>query len=374
MRSPGSVRRGGARLLTVALLLLCVTACSPIYVLRAGYEEAKILSRRKSIAGLVADTTTPPVRREKLRLVLEAREFASVQLGLDAGDSYTTFSQLDSDTLALVVSAAHRDRFEAFTWWFPIVGHVPYKGYFSERQARAAIEDLEARGLDTYLRPTSAFSTLGWFNDPLVSSLLRYDSVSLAGTVIHELTHNTVYLPGRAMFNESFAEFVGGRGAVEFFCGDGKEGSESCRRAAAAWRDELIFAGFLDALVGELGDLYARQDLSTEEKLQRREEIFADALRRFDTEIQPRFELVRYDSFLRIPLNNATLLSRRLYYHRLDLFEAVHERLGGDLRRTIDLTLASVRERPDDPYAAVERLLRVLDPDPAALAVGADDR
>ena len=91
------------------------------------------------------------------------------------------------------------------------------------------------------------------------------------------------------------------------------------------------------------------------------------ALLRFETEVQPRFELVRYDSFLRIPLNNATLLSRRLYYHRLELFEALYARLGGDLRRTIDLTLASVRERPDDPYAAVERLLRALEPDSAVV-------
>ena len=336
-------------------------------MLRAGYEEAKILSRRQSIARLVADTATPPERRDKLRLVLEAREFAGGALGLDVGDSYTTFSQLDSDTLALVVSAAYRDRFEPYTWWFPIVGRVPYKGYFSERQARAALADLEAQGLDTYLRPTSAFSTLGWFNDPLVSALLRYDRVSLAGTVIHELTHNTVYLPGRAMFNESFAEFVGGRGAVEFFCGSGAGDTEDCRRASAAWRDELIFGAFIDSLVGELGDLYARADLSTDEKLARREEIFSDALVRFETEVQPRFELVRYDSFLRIPLNNATLLSRRLYYHRLDLFEELHRLLGDDLRTTIEVTLASVRERPDDPYAAVERLVGVLAAAPAAV-------
>lgn len=350
----------GCRTAILALVVMAVGACSPFYVLRAGYEEAKILSRRQSIAKLVSDSTTPAPTRDKLRLVVEARSFAVDSLGLDAGDSYTTFSQLDSDTLALVVSAAYRDRFEPYTWWFPIVGHVPYKGYFSESSAREAMRDLEEKGLDTYLRPTSAFSTLGWFNDPLVSPLLRYDSVTLAGTVIHELTHNTIYLPGQAMFNESLAEFVGGRGAIAFFCDRYGEGSGECAEARAGWADELVFGRFLDGLISELDSLYGRPDLDTAQKLSRREEIFRGARETFLREVQPRFERASYGSFLTTPLNNATLLSRRLYYHRLDLFETLHQRMGGDLRRTLEVILASARARDADPYAAVERLVRAM--------------
>jgi predicted aminopeptidase len=358
---PISGRLAAGRLL-LAVILLALGGCSPIYVLRAGYEEAKILSRRKPIAALVADSTTPPATREKLRLVLAARSFAVDSLGLDAGESYTTFSQLDSDTLALIVSAAYPDRFEAYTWWFPIVGRVPYKGYFSERKAREAMQNLEEKGFDTYLRPTSAFSTLGWFNDPLVSPLLRYDSVSLAGTVVHELTHNTIYLSGQAMFNESLAEFVGGRGAIAFFCGGEGEASPACEQARSGWHDELIFAAFLDGLVTELDEIYGRADLATSEKLARREEVFERARTTFTEQIQPRFQIASYGSFLRVPLNNATLLSRRLYYHRLDLFEELFHRMGGDLRRTLEVILASAQERQDDPYAAVERLVRSMEP------------
>ena len=140
-------RRGASprRPLAFLFLLLALAAgCSPLYVLRAGYEEAKILSRRTSIARLVGDSDTPPATREKLRLVLEARTFAVDSLGLEAGDSYTTFSQLDSDTLALIVSAAHRDRFEPYTWWFPIVGHVPYKGFFDFDAAPEAYRYLKS--------------------------------------------------------------------------------------------------------------------------------------------------------------------------------------------------------------------------------------
>lgn len=346
------------RWLATLLLTLTLAACSPLYVLRAGYEEAKILARRQSIAKLVADSTTAPATRGKLGLVLEARAYAEEVLDLEVGDSYTTFSQLDSDTLALILSAAHKDRFEAYTWWFPIVGHVPYKGYFSESGARRAAESLEEKGFDTYIRPTSAFSTLGWFNDPLVSPLLRYDSVSLGGTVIHELLHNSMYLAGQAAFNESFAEFVGGRGGAEFFCDRYGERSGLCARATAAWEDELVFGGFLDALVDELETLYGDSALTRDQKLARREEVFQRGRERFTSDVQPRLQALSYRSFIEQPLNNATLISRRLYYHRLDLFERVFVATDGDMPRTIRRIIDAAEAGKDDPYGAVEALLR----------------
>ena len=242
---------------SVGALALLLGGCSPFFILRAGYEEAKILSRRQSISRLVEDPRTEPTRRAKLALVLRVRDFAADSLGLDAGRSYTTFSQLDSDTLALVLSAARKDRFEAYTWWFPIVGRVPYRAFFSESGAAEAVRDLEGKGYDAYVRPTAAFSTLGWFADPLVSPLLRYDSISLANTVVHELLHNTIYLSGQAVFNESLATFVGARGAIEFFCLVEPD-PRLCATARGAWRDELLFGRYLTELVEELDFLYAR--------------------------------------------------------------------------------------------------------------------
>ncbi|CAN5295980.1 aminopeptidase [soil metagenome] len=341
------------RYLSLLLLVLLTAACSPGYVLRAGYEEAKILRRRQPITRLVADPRTPPEQRAKLGLVLEARAFAERELKLDVGDSYTTFSQLDSDTLALVLSAAHQDRFAPHTWWFPIVGRVPYKGFFSEARARREIAKLEQRGLDTYLRPTSAFSTLGWFNDPLVSSLLRYDSVSLANTVVHELFHNTLYVPGQAAFNESLANFVGSRGAIQFFCA---RDTRLCEQARNEWQDELLFGGFLSEVVRELEALYARTDLDRAGKLVAREEVFTRARRMFAEEIRPRFQGRGVGSFERLPLNNATLISRRLYYQRLDLFEQVFARNQHNLQHTIT-QIVGVSKGSRDPYAAVEQLI-----------------
>lgn len=341
----------------LALLLVAgLGACSPLYVLRAGYEEAKILARRQPIEKLVADPATPPETRDKLALVLEARRFAAEQLALDAGESYTTFSQLDSDTLALVLSAVRKDRFEPHTWWFPIVGHVPYKGFFSESKARRELRKLDERGYDTSLRPTSAFSTLGWFNDPMVSPLLRYDSVALANTVIHELFHNTMYLSGQAAFNESAANFAGGQGAIAFFCGDGGEASDLCERARAEWRDDLLFGRFLNQLVDDLQAVYTRQDLGFEEKIARREVIFSQAKTTFADSVRPQLSASTFSAFDRNPLNNATLIGRRLYYRRLELFEEVLTRYRGDLQRTLD-AIVSVTRGSDEPYAALEEWL-----------------
>ncbi len=331
-------------------------ACSPLYVLRAGYEEAKILARRQPIEKLVADPATPPATRDKLALVLEARHFAAEEPALTAGESYTTFSQLDSDTLALVLSAVRKDRFEPHTWWFPIVGHVPYKGFFSESKARRELRKLDERGYDTYLRPTSAFSTLGWFNDPMVSPLLRYDSVALANTVIHELFHNTMYLSGQAAFNESAANFAGGQGAIAFFCRAGTEATELCERSRAEWRDDLLFGRFLNQLVDDLQAVYSQQDLDFSEKLARREVIFSRAKTTFADSVRPQLSASTFAAFDRNPLNNATLIGRRLYYRRLDLFEEVLARYRGDLRRTLDAIIAVTRGS-DDPYAALEAWL-----------------
>jgi len=346
-----------ARVFALLAIGAVCASCSPGYVLRGAWEEGKILGRRRPITQVIADRRTEPETRRKLQLVLTARGFARDSLGLRTGESYTLFSEKKSDTLATVLSAAYKDRFRARLWWFPIVGSVPYKGFFHEEDARREAARLEAEGFDTYMRPTSAFSTLGWFNDPVLSTLLRYPDVDLANTVIHELLHNTYFAPGKISFNESLANFVGARGAIELFCGRDGPDAPTCRRARDEWDDDLVFGFFMVELIHDLESLYARTDLTREQKLALREDVFARAQRRFAEEVRPRLKVATFASFTREPLNNATLISRRIYYDRLDLFERVYDSRGGDLRRTIADITAAARASKGDPYAGVERLL-----------------
>ncbi|MCL7982653.1 MAG: aminopeptidase, partial [marine benthic group bacterium] len=267
--------RISGRLPAAFLLSMLVTGCSPEYVLRGGWEELKILTDMRPIEEVVADPATDEETRQKLLLVRDARVYAERRLGLDAGTSFRNFARLDGDTLVLVVSAAPEFELRWKTWWFPIVGDVPYKGFFHFDDARKEAARLEAEGYDVYLRPSAAFSTLGWLPDPVLSTSLAEDSIGLVETVIHEITHTTFYPKGEARFNESFANFVGWRGAIEFFC-DGLADAERCATAEGRWRDLRTFGEFFNSVVEPLEALYA-SGLSETEMRAEKQEILDEA-------------------------------------------------------------------------------------------------
>ena len=346
--------RAARKLATPVLVLAGATACSPGYVMRAGWEEAKILSRRQPIHRAVRDTTTPPSLRAKLQLVRNARDYADRVLGLAPGESFTSFVQLSRDTLALNISAAPEFELRWKTWWFPIVGRVPYKGYFDADRALREARRLREAGYDVSVRPVSAFSTLGWLPDPVMSTTLRLDSVALVETVIHEITHSTFFPPGQARFNESLANFVGHRGAIAFFC-DALRDEAACERAEARWHDTRVFGRFFESLVGPLRELYAAE-LAAGEKRARKREAFREAARAFREEVRPRLRAGTYGDLDPERLDNAWVLSRLLYYSRLDDFEELHRRRGGNLA-ALFADLASAARETGDPWRALDRLL-----------------
>ncbi len=342
----------GVVLAIVFALSLSPTAC---YLSRGAWEEGKILSRRQPIAEMVSDPGVAPAERRKLKIVLAARTYARDSIRLRAKDSFTSFSRLDKDTLVLVLSAAYRDRLELYTWWFPIVGRVPYKGYFDFDAARRTAKKFYEDGYDVSLRPSDAFSTLGWFNDPLLSTSLRRDSVDLVNTVIHELTHNTFYAPGKTAFNESFASFVGARGAAAFFRSRGHPAAAA--RVDAGWEDEKLLGDFWTGLTRTLDSAYAAHPDSREARILVRDTVYQRARARLIAEIGPRLRTVSRLYAERVPLDNASLLARRVYAKDLDLFDKIYEREGRNLRRTVARVIALAKSDKADPYRAVRRWL-----------------
>ena len=342
--------------LTIGVVLFLALTPMGCYLSRAGWEEARILAGRQEIARLVDDRQTDEATRRKLKLVLAARSFARDSIGLDVGESFTTYSRLRRDTLVLVLSAAYRDRLEPHTWWFPVVGRVPYKGFFDFGAAQAAARDLEARGLDTYLRPSAAFSTLGWFNDPLLSTTLRYDSLDLANTVIHEVTHNTFYAPGQAVFNESFATFVGAHGAEWFFRAAGD--TTRARIATEDWEDDKLLGRFWTSLWDDLDSAYRAHPESREARLAVRDTIYARARRVLIDSVGPQLRRIDPRALPHVQLDNAALLARRIYLTDLDAFERVYDAEGRDLRRAIARVMTLAKRRPADPYAELRSWVR----------------
>lgn len=347
-------------LAALALVLMAYLVVAPTgrYLLRAGFEEAKILSRRTPIIEIVANPATPSSLKSKLSLVLAARAFAHDSLGLATGQSFTTFSALDRDTLVLVLSGAYRDKLKSYTWWFPVVGRVPYKGYFDFAEARRQEQGLAARGFDARLGAASAFSTLGWFNDPLLPTTLSGDSLTLSNTVIHELTHNTFYAPGGAVFNESFANFVGSRGAERFFRSRGQPAVAA--EVRARWGDERILGRFWASLYAKIDSAFTAhpgdEPARVAERIALRDSIYAEARQHLIHEIGPQLRTISLRALERTRFDNAMLMSRRVYLTDLDAFDAVLARNSGDLRRTIRDIITAAKSDKDNPFDAVKRL------------------
>ena len=339
---------GGVLLLAFAYLILDPTGR---YLIRAAAAEGKILAGRRRIIALVADSTTNPKIASKLRLVLSARAFAAESIGLRAKESFTTYTQLDRDTLVLVLSGAYRDKLASYTWWFPIVGRVPYKGYFDFAKAKDAAKALEHDGFDVYLRPSPAFSTLGFFNDPLLSTSLGADTLDLANTVIHELTHNTFYASGQAVFNESFASFVGSRGSAWFFRSRGSPAAAD--QCDARWSDDKILARFWAQLYKSVDSAFNALPSDSRARLRARDTLYAEARRRLVTEIGPQLKTINPKALERLRLDNAALLAHRIYSTDLDLFDAVWASENGDLRATIARIIVLAKSRPKDPFGAL---------------------
>jgi len=342
----------GSQRWLLGVLAFLVAGCSPLYVLQAAYGEAKILWRREPFASVLARDDLDPEWRRKIMLVEEARAFAT-GLGLDVGGSFGSLSYVDAEDTVFVVTAAKQTALEPYVWWFPIVGRLPYKGFFDPERAKQEARRIEAEGYDTLVRPAAAFSTLGWFDDPLLRHVLDSDAVFLVDLVLHETYHRTFFLKGAgaSAFNESVASFVGHRGALEFFAARGGDAA-LVREAEVRWADARRFATFMRGLVARLEALYAGSD--TADILEAREQVFAEARAEFDA--LP-FDGKRYASFTDRPLDNAVVLHYRMYASDLDVFEQLWQVAGG-LRPALDRIEAAAQATPDSPLAGVRAALR----------------
>lgn len=346
------------RALSLVLIALAplLGGCQVTYLVKSAYHQVALLGSRVPLEKALEDSRLSEDQKQKLRLAMEAIEFAENDLGLKRTDNYRTYVHLDRPYVTYVVNAAHRQELKAYRWWFPVVGSMPYKGYFNPDGAKSEAESMRRRGYDAYVRGVSAYSTLGWFSDPLLSSMLRYKNFDLVETVIHETVHATIYIKGHADFNERLAVFIGRKGAEEFY--KKKEGPDSptLRLIRDDLADQKTFIDFMAKELKSLEGWYTeRKDvhIPEEERRARLNEITA----RFKSEVRPKLLLAdSYRSFENEELNNATLLNYRLYFESLDNFEAAFKNLGGDFKKMLEFCKSL--ETSADPIRALEKAAR----------------
>ena len=187
-------------------LLLLISGCSTAaYVARLGFGQAKMLLSSRSNEAVFRDPSISQETKDRIKFVLEAKQYAEERIGLQKTGNYSRYFEVKRGALLYVISACPKDSLEPYQWSFPLVGKMSYKGFFSLREAQKEREKLEEADFDTCLRRASAYSTLGWFKDPIFSSMLDQKRAVITQIVIHELTHTTLFIKDHLDFNEQIA-------------------------------------------------------------------------------------------------------------------------------------------------------------------------
>lgn len=332
-------------LFSLGLLILLNSGCSLSYILHAAAGQFRIQNRAVPMAAALEDHELTATEKARLRLVLRVKAFGENELGLRPTDNYETVYLGSERNPVYTVSAAPRTRLERVTWWFPVVGRMPYLGYFDECRAQDKKRELEQEGLDAIVWPAEAYSTLGWFQDPVHRNLLEKEPVEIVETILHEMTHATLYAKGQPEFNETLASLVGKQGALAFLERTIGPDSSETRKARALLRDQRRFSTFLHTFLDELSGLYAG-GLSEKEKLVRRRALFSEAMERFET-VRDRLETDRFIAFGAGGLNNAHLMAVALYHRHYTLFESVLRSQGGSLKKAMDVFQRISRQEGD---------------------------
>jgi len=343
------------------LFLVAVTSagCGPQglqYLIGMGIGELEVMCKSVPVADAIANPDMPSDQRDKLLWVGEVRIFARDVLGLNVGDSYLYYYDTGDGPAVYNLSASPKDALDPYVWQFPFVGEIQYLGYFDIEAARSYGDQLKAMGYEIVIYGAVAYSTGGIFRDPLYSSLLDLDKPLLADTVIHELTHNTIFGKDNSDYVESIASFVGKKGSLEFIKAVAGEDSDLYRQAIEDGEDRGLVNDFLARLYAELSEFYDRADLTSEEKVEQREAIFQSARERFASEVTPKFHSPdRFNTWGDIPTNNAWILLNRRYHRDVDVFEKTLESCGGSLPQAIEVFRQA--GETDDPYGFLQEWL-----------------
>lgn len=357
-RAPRLIRSLALTLTLASVLLL--SGCQIGYLMKSAYSQASLLRRRVPIEDALKDPSLTLEQKRKLVLATDARSFAETELGLAHTKNYTTYVQLDHPYVTWVVSASARDELKHYLWKYPVVGEMPYKGFFDPEGATNEATSLRRDGLDTYVRGVTAYSTLGWFRDPVLSSMLAYKDYDLVSTIIHETTHATVFIKSAADFNENMAEFIGQKGAEAFYLKREGPDGPTLRKMREDLEDEALFGDFIKRELASMDAWYAERKKTTTTNANTNEAASEDERRarleeirtRFLRDVKPRLHDANgLSRFEKGELNNARLLTYRLYFTDFSKFQAVFDKFGRDFKKM--LAFCRSLEKVDDPVAAL---------------------
>lgn len=332
--------RSKSILLAVIIIIAVVTSsCSNIsYYAQSIAGGYKVLSGREPIDDVLADPRVEEPVKEKLKAVVRIRDFASSDLQLPDNDSYRTYVDLKRPFAVWNVFAAPEFSVEMKEWCFLFVGCVRYRGYFEEADAQAYAAELRQEGLDVYVTGIAAYSTIGWFDDPMLNTIIQRDEIRLAGLIFHELSHQVIYIKGDTAFNEGFAVTVELEGVKRWLEKNGTPLLLEKYQARKARHKQ--FVELVTATRNQLESLY-KKELSMEEMRSRKVAVI-EAMQKSYQQLKINWNgFAGYDRWFSQPVNNAQISAVTTYRDYVPAFQNL---------------LAQKQNNMSDFYRAVEEL------------------
>ncbi len=313
---------------TAAIAGLAASLMGGCYLADSARGQLTLMSKRQPIKRVLANPSTPPMLRSQLEEVTSIRDFASRELLLPDNGSYRSYADVGRPYVVWNVVAAPEFSVDAKEWCYPIVGCVAYRGYFAESKARAFAANLHSRGFDVSVGGVAAYSTLGHFDDPILNTMVGWSDVEFAAIIFHELTHQLLYVPGDASFNEALATTVEEEGVRRWLLAQGREAD-----LAEHVRSQAHYLQVIDLLRRtrtELNAVYA-SGADVEQMRERKKAVF-DGMREAFTVLHRQWGSAPFESWFRSDLNNAHLASIATYYDCVPGFQRELDAVHGDLK------------------------------------------
>lgn len=325
-------------ILFIIIVFLAINYTLVLYGISQGLGQLEIVRNARPNAEVLNDSNFPDSLKVNLRLVDEIKKFAFDSLGINFSENYSSVYDQKGKELMFVVTACKPYKLESKEWRFPLIGTFSYKGFFDEQKAISLEAELKAEGLDTNIRTAGGWSTLGWFQDPILSNMLNDDESGFAELIIHELTHGTLFVKDSVRFNENLATFIGIKGAERYLAVKYGKRNEILLNYQGAWKDrnrisEHILRGafYLDSLYQTI-----ENDLPIETKLKIKENSINRIITSIDT-LDLNNKKIYIDYYRELKPNNTFFMSYLRYRGDLNLLEEEFlNNYHGDIKKMLD--------------------------------------
>ena len=283
------------KLFFVVSIGLTNSSCMLTYLAKSGISQMKILTSREKIDKVLSQPEISDKTREKLLLVKKVRDFCFNDLKLKKTKNYSSFVQLEDRYVSYLLRVAPKYELKSYKWSFPIVGTFPYLGFFDKQDALDEQTKFKNDNYDTYVRGVTAFSSLGWFNDPVLSSMMNYENHDLVNLIIHETVHTTLFIKDNVNFNERLATFLANIGTEMYYQKIEGNDSTTIQLVNQEQIDDKLFSVFITDELKHLKKWYKETDNVTDELKKNRLQLITD---NFDTVLKPKLKTKKYFYYL----------------------------------------------------------------------------